>query len=156
MIQQLYDTILSEIKDDVNIDFLTLEALKTNNNYSIRYNKSSLLCRIHLSQKQRYISFPKDHIDLFTDFSVSRIKSEPDFIRVSFDTIDDIKRMKDAFIAIIKALPVPIAFDVCSRYQQCSDALQCVDPDPQHALGCSYKRKLEKGIVFFGKNRNVD
>ena len=89
-------------------------------------------------------------------YNITQIKSCPDFIRVHFSSLEDIKNMKDAFIAIAKGFYVPVAFDVCSRYLQCSDALQCVDPDPKHALGCSYKKKLENGIVFFGKNRNID
>ncbi len=46
-------------------------------------------------------------------------------------------------------------FDCCSRYEQCSDAKTCIHPDKQRALLCGYRKKLEKGIIFYGKNRNI-
>lgn len=46
-------------------------------------------------------------------------------------------------------------FDCCSRYMECSDSLKCVNPDYLHSKGCSYRKKLESGIIFFGKNRNI-
>lgn len=47
------------------------------------------------------------------------------------------------------------SFDCCSRYMQCSDALKCVNPHPEVYKYCKYKNKLKKGIVYYGKNRNI-
>jgi hypothetical protein len=47
-------------------------------------------------------------------------------------------------------------FGCCSRYGQCSDEKKCVQPDRDLARGCSYKRNLENGRIFYGKNRNED
>lgn len=46
-------------------------------------------------------------------------------------------------------------FDCCSRFAECSDALECVNPCKARSIVCGYRKKLEKGIVFYGKNRNV-
>ena len=46
-------------------------------------------------------------------------------------------------------------FDCCSRYMECSDSLKCVNPDYLHSKGCTYRKKLESGIIFFGKNQNI-
>lgn len=46
-------------------------------------------------------------------------------------------------------------FDCCSRYEACSDAGRCINPDPSRGLLCSYRKKLENGIVFYGKNKNT-
>lgn len=46
-------------------------------------------------------------------------------------------------------------FSCCSRYEACSDALECVSPYPELKRACSYRNKLLKGTVFYGKKRNV-
>lgn len=43
----------------------------------------------------------------------------------------------------------------CSRYLECSDAKQCVHPDPAFALGCGYRKILASGKIYYGENRNV-
>ena len=46
-------------------------------------------------------------------------------------------------------------FSCCSRYEMCSDAKQCVQPNKLLGLQCSYRKKLEKGIIFYGKNKTI-
>lgn len=43
-------------------------------------------------------------------------------------------------------------FGCCSSYMDCSDALECLHREDAAYTGCAYRRKLEKGIVFYGKN----
>lgn len=45
--------------------------------------------------------------------------------------------------------------DCCSRFLECSDALECVNPCKSRGIVCGYRKKLKKGIVFYGKNRNI-
>ncbi len=47
------------------------------------------------------------------------------------------------------------AFDCCSQFLKCSDNLECVHKEDGLGEGCSYRRKLEDGIVFYGKNKNI-
>lgn len=47
------------------------------------------------------------------------------------------------------------AFGCCSRYIECSDAKKCIHPDQLHAQGCMYKKNLDSGKIFYGKNKNV-
>jgi len=46
-------------------------------------------------------------------------------------------------------------FGCCSRFEQCSDELKCINPDSTLARGCMYKLKLEAGVIFYGKNKNI-
>lgn len=46
-------------------------------------------------------------------------------------------------------------FDCCDRYMECSDAKHCTCPDYLYSKCCTYKNKIENGIIFFGKNRNI-
>lgn len=50
----------------------------------------------------------------------------------------------------------PDSFDCCSRYMQCSDNLECVNPHAEVSRYCRYKTKLKKNIVFYGKNRTIE
>jgi len=46
-------------------------------------------------------------------------------------------------------------FSCCSKHEACSDAMQCVSPYPELKSACSYRIKLLKGIVYYGKNKNT-
>lgn len=54
--------------------------------------------------------------------------------------------------------PTPISsnsddsFGCCSRYRACSDAGECLISHLDYSLGCIYRRQLESGHVFYGKN----
>lgn len=45
--------------------------------------------------------------------------------------------------------------DCCHQYIECSNIGHCVTPLKEISVFCSYRKKLEKGIIFFGINRNV-
>ena len=47
------------------------------------------------------------------------------------------------------------SYGCCHLYQQCSDAKRCVSKDKMYATVCSYKRNLESGRIFYGKNKNI-
>lgn len=47
------------------------------------------------------------------------------------------------------------SFGCCGRYVECSDAKQCIHPDKLFARACAYRRNLEKGKIFYGKNKNI-
>ena len=42
-------------------------------------------------------------------------------------------------------------YSCCSRVEQCSNALQCVNPHPYIAANCNYRKILKSGKVFYGK-----
>lgn len=43
-------------------------------------------------------------------------------------------------------------FGCCSRYYECSNAKKCLIAEQKYAKGCLYRRKLESGIIYYGKN----
>lgn len=47
------------------------------------------------------------------------------------------------------------AFGCCSQYVQCSNARHCVHNNLFYANGCTYRKSLEAGRIFYGVNRNV-
>ena len=61
-------------------------------------------------------------------------------------------------LAVIAEAEVVIAsdsFGFCSRYEACSDAQKCIHPNPIFAAACTYKKNLEQGRIFYGKNKNI-
>lgn len=44
------------------------------------------------------------------------------------------------------------AFGCCSRYSACSDAKACLIPHLDYSKNCIYRKSLEQGHIFYGKN----
>ncbi len=104
-----------------------------------------------------------DGIPLPATAEVKNIKSLKDATRLLLpdEVSPDFKKLIANILshcpAFIEKNYVPEdTFDCCSRFEKCSDALRCIHPDPLFAAGCSYRKKLNQGIVFCGKNRNID
>lgn len=47
-------------------------------------------------------------------------------------------------------------FACCSRFNDCSDAKECVHSNKLYSTVCQYRQNLEAGKIFYGKNRNVE
>lgn len=48
------------------------------------------------------------------------------------------------------------SFGCCNDHVRCSDARRCLHEDDKFYLGCIYRKNLEAGRIFYGKNRNVE
>ena len=48
--------------------------------------------------------------------------------------------------------PISDPFGCCSRYRACSDARCCVISDRDYSSFCLYRKNLEAGRIFYGKN----
>lgn len=86
-------------------------------------------------------------------------QSEPDTVRMKFDASDPafIEYLKENTIYRIRNYSSKeSSFGCCSRYEMCSDAKKCVHENKLFACACQYKRNLESGRIFYGKNKNVD
>lgn len=153
--QDILDLIITMSKDDSFIyrDYLHLE--KKLDFTNICYFEF-IVFSIHIKPKTKYLRFPSSFYNCFENHTISKIASAPDFIRVHFDSIQDIEKMQEGILTAIKSISAPPSFDICSRYEKCSNELRCLHPDPRHSLECTYRKKLQDGIVFFGKNRNID
>lgn len=46
-------------------------------------------------------------------------------------------------------------YGCCHLYEKCSDAKKCISKDKIYATVCAYKRNLEAGRIFYGRNRNI-
>lgn len=48
------------------------------------------------------------------------------------------------------------SFGCCNLFVDCSDAKKCVHENKLYATACMYRRNLEAGKIFYGKNKNID
>ena len=70
------------------------------------------------------------------------------------DLLEKIKGLKETKREIFRNLTVE-EFGCCNDFERCSDALKCLHPENRFYNGCLYRKNLEAGKVFYGKNKNV-
>lgn len=86
------------------------------------------------------------------------LKSTSGFHFVSFDICDDsiYEYIRKNILYCLANYESSSSFGCCSRFNKCSDAKKCVHDNKIYAMGCMYRRNLENGRIFYGKNRNID
>ena len=74
--------------------------------------------------------------------------------KINFQDIKNSKQLLDKEITKLFSFET---LGCCSRYVECSDAKTCLHPDFLYASGaCMYKKNLDAGRIFYGKNRIKD
>jgi len=112
--------------------------------------------------RKNYILFTNslEHIWINFEFiKVERLKSERLWSRVLFQTREELESMYPLFLQLydeaLNLLNVEL-FSCCSRFIQCSDEKDCVQPDKRLALGCQYRKNLKNERIFYGESRNLE
>lgn len=115
------------------------------------------VAKVKLSGKSRYIAFSSRCAGFLSrsNFTLKSIKSQ-EFVRVDIEDFEDkFDGFRPAFRGLVWNLLDSYDFGCCSRYIACSDSGKCVHPDPVYAASCQYRKNLEMGRIFYGKNKNV-
>jgi hypothetical protein len=119
---------------------------------------SSVMKIMSLKNNRRNIEISMHYKDLFKlQGRVQDKKNDTDWGVVSYDeqaAAAIIDNIDSVFMRCYSEEPVD-SYGCCSRYEMCSDERKCVHPDVKFAQGCMYKKNLENGRIFYGKNRNV-
>lgn len=109
-----------------------------------------------------FVSFYSKYAAIFTNLGLKSIssKSQKGFISISLISFMSFLNENPANAAIaIKDIIFDLLssdpFGCCSRYVECSDQKKCIHPDFIFAASCQYKRNLEQGRIFYGKNKNI-
>ncbi len=114
--------------------------------------------RLKLRGKQQYVSVPTFFADLIpADWPQSIVAAEPKYIRLPVNETRPVSVYADFLVRVAGETVnrYPKEWDCCSRYEECSNARQCVHPDKAFALSCGYRKILNSGKIYFGANRNV-
>jgi hypothetical protein len=134
--------------------------LRPNGNGSISiwfFNRLS--ARVYIKQI-KYVSVPKRFVeDVKIDLPQDSLKTGPSFIRFHIRGLADVVKMRDLLLDIFETRrEEAMGFQVgcCHLYLDCSDALECLNKNNFIRSNCLYKKNLEQGRIFYGKNRNLD
>lgn len=88
---------------------------------------------------------------------VRQIASKKDFVLIDFP--EENEEVYDFITKIVNygcTHYVPEEyFGCCDLYVQCSDMKKCLYPNQLYAKACKYRRNLESGRIFYGKNKNI-
>lgn len=100
----------------------------------------------------RISSGKKMYLDLPTPGNPKALK------RIKMDTTGDVAAYLPEISAALQneISNIKPDFDCCSLYEACSDATHCVHPDADFSLKCGYRKVLQSGRIFYGKNRNIE
>lgn len=173
--EQIFNVLKDIIKDTsiegFNINNIILEKeklsnceLKTGHSYKVFIN-NVLLKYTPMKKKNDTIEIRYLNNEMFLRVkekfkNVSFNKEKDIYIKIDITSADELFKISEEIIEIYKFLFIQFitqkeSFGCCSRYEQCSDNLKCIQEDLRIRLGCIYKTNLENKRIFYGKNKNV-
>ena len=154
--EQIYDAIMQEIGKTDYCELLNVAELK-DGTISIKA-KSAVVARVKLTNKESCIEIRAKNVGKIDPIILKKLEAEGEWIKIPAESIDDVlgkkKELGSAFMLAISEMGGE-RFGCCSRYMQCSDEKKCVNPNYMMSLGCAYKKNLEEGRIFYGKNKTV-
>ncbi len=157
---ELFESLLQTCKyrlDEMRIP-CDLLILKPNQNGSAVCfaDYHNILIYIRARKAQQHFAFPTKVETLLSDsLHLERKKSQELLVYVPIVNDATVQQCCDAFVQLVSlAADKYHTFDCCGMYEQCSDAMQCLNSSDD-ALGCTYRKNLKAGRIFYGKNRNI-
>lgn len=122
--------------------------------YSINFD-TSLVAKINVDMSS--FSASRNTIDLVSGYIKSNPLQNPsNFIKYEYNDKNLlISALTETIIAFVNEYTPSEQFGCCHRYIECSNAKKCIAPDKLHAKRCQYRKNLENGRIFYGKNANT-
>lgn len=153
-----YDDVFDSIKYIVDDTEPNVE-LKINKNYASVYMFGCVAFEIHINSRSRYIeaydSSAEPYINQIPGSYVSVIGDYRFPIATATETVRAVEDMIRAVYNAHASLMRGEAFGCCSDFIRCSDARECLHRlDPDYA-GCYYRKNLDAGRIFYGKNKTI-
>lgn len=120
---------------------------------------SYTLMSINYTRKSKQLNIHKEYEPLLREknlpFTYSVIKSDNVWIHVDIHSSEELFLIEDIICQSYDDSPFRESFACCGLYEKCSDEKQCVHDDLQYAKACLYRKNLEAGRIFYGKNKNI-
>ena len=153
-INTIKESILSNVLDSTYHPFLSVVENK-DKSISI-WAKTALIAKIKLTRNGGSIEVKNKYIEMFPK---ERISKKNDVLSVvEIHNISDVTEwsyvLSELYMTILAEMGTA-RFGCCSRYEDCSNAKECLHPDKTIAAACAYKKNLESGRIFYGRNKNV-
>lgn len=127
--------------------------------------KSFLVAKVKLTHKTKFFEVRTKNIEHFENYiSTNSVDSS-----CSITKLDEWSRISVKSVEDVIAFAVPMSivymlilsefggesFGCCARYVECSDEKKCTNPDKMMSFACAYKKNLEAGRIFYGKNKTI-
>lgn len=118
--------------------------------------KSLLSVKIVVNSKSIWMEYRAKYDELFSALTVTRSKEGNS--RISFERFEDLLSMAELICVIATQDLMTLSgegFACCSRFEECSDARKCTQSMLLLSFACQYRKNLEQGRIFYGRNRTV-
>ena len=172
MVNQSEDLIIRDtLKNEINNpEYSKYLFVGTNKDSTISIKaKSYLVTKIKLTHKTKWIIVRTKNLEYFKDFIDKRgikaesaggldIKEYGDWSRIPIESLDDVLSLSRPICVVYMLVLSELGgerFGCCSRYVECSDKKECINPNFLMSRACGYRRNLEAGRIFYGKNKNI-
>lgn len=157
-INESFNSVKVRITDNIT-DFKSIVICSEATIYRSKID-SVMIGRIKLTGKKPYISFKNKYLYWFINKNIDyyAVKSDVGYFRVGIDKFEKIKNDNTFSKLIIDMCLDAMSFNsfgCCSKYVECSDRIQCLHSDQLYSNACMYRKNLEAGKIFYGKNKNV-
>ena len=125
------------------------------NSGAIYFYKTRAFGVEYLKSKGIYrIIFPAKYSRLIDQSMVCSLDFSKGFSSINITDESGLHHLDKVIIEIFEA-STSKDIGCCSSYVSCSDALRCINNNPEIFLHCAYRKNLQKGNIFYGKNKNV-
>lgn len=149
----IYDSITDMVDDRDNVE------LKRNKSSTVIKMYGSVVFEVRLNSVNRVLVTDHPAADKFIP-SIPNARTTLvglHHIPVA-STRENVPLIKDMVLAIYKACQSSVTgdtFGCCNDFVRCSDARRCLHIGNTEYNGCLYRRNLENGKIFYGKNKNI-
>lgn len=142
MINEIYDLILAILPEHKDHPFEMTDIKDGASVYMFGSRKA--LIQERKDHVKLTIFATADNPIIFKVASIDMLRADPLFSQTVFAAYEN-----------AKANETLEEFGCCNSFVACSDALRCLYDDEPYYRGCMYRKNLEAGRIFYGKNKNV-
>lgn len=127
-----------------------------------RIGKNDTFAKISYNQKRNNVTFQIQNrfLSEIAIPSSAKIKTtETEKVSNIVFSLDDnsiYQFVKSVVLIGLKYYESNSSFSCCSQFTRCSDEKKCVHENKLYSKGCKYRKNLEAGRIFYGKNKNID
>lgn len=153
-----YDLILEHVRSMVGDDGSTV-TLTANKDFATIYMFKKKAFSIRLDVREPYIESDKSVcFDFVPRIQGARaLKNSARFTIAS--TPDEVPVIQEMILALYNYFADRQTnysmMACCNDFNRCSDARECLHKYDANYAGCWYRKNLEKGRIFYGKNKNI-
>lgn len=128
--------------------------------YRINATADMLLATVKTTSQVKYVGllniYRKDLQAAKIPFT--EIKSS-NYLRLPLYVFSPLSGYEESIKKIINKIFINLfcfeSFGCCGKYVECSDAKHCIHDDKAFSTACMYRKNLESGRIFYGKNKNI-